>query len=412
MNTMVFPNLKETFQPEKMSFDVSRKDIPSPLAKGEREKKSEFAATLEKVTTQHKEKPATEKQPSEKIQDIREKVEALLQHPEKQTEENITEVLEALLSFLNQGTTSLSPGMKQEASEILSSLREMVLAWEKGKLSNEDFLKHLLGWIDEMVSSPFGNTKIPILTENPHPFLDQQNNSSPKTETTPAQNKNSSLPRTTEAQKELQEKPLIRFIDKRTLQPTTGEKSLSESLSLKESFSSKIESLLKQIEPKEGVFSPLAKPIQDFGVKTAPALPSLPRVSVEQMLQQVAGKALITLRDGQSEMRLQLTPPDLGRMEMKIVLEDGQMMGKIVVSTPEAKALFDQNLGELQRQLQQAGVQVGNLDVSLGQPGGEKEAEGVFGFSGHPHEGEEEVVFTEGPSSTSLWIDARVNYIV
>ncbi len=411
MNTMVFPNLKETFQPEKMSFDVSRKDIPSPLAKGEREKKSEFAATLEKVTTQHKEKPATEKQPSEKIQDIREKVEALLQHPEKQTEENITEVLEALLSFLNQGTTSLSPGMKQEASEILSSLREMVLAWEKGKLSNEDFLKHLLGWIDEMVSSPFGNTKIPILTENPHPFLDQQNNSSPKTETTPAQNKNSSLPRTTEAQKELQEKPLIRFIDKRTLQPTTGEKSLSESLSLKESFSSKIESLLKQIDPKEGVFSPIAKPIQDFGVKTAPALPSLPKVSVEQMLQQVAGKALITLRDGQSEMRLQLTPPDLGRMEMKIVLEDGQMMGKIVVSTPEAKALFDQNLGELQRQLQQAGVQVGSLDVSLGQPGDDKQPEPAFG-STRSFQGEGEVIATEGITSSSLWTDARVNYIV
>ncbi len=411
MNTMVFPNLKETFQPEKMSFDVSRKDIPSPLAKGEREKKSEFAATLEKVTTQHKEKPATEKRPSEKIQDIREKVEALLQHPEKQTEENITEVLEALLSFLNQGTASLSPGMKQEASELLSSLREMVLAWEKGKLSNEDFLKHFLGWIDEMVSSPFGNLKTTLPTENPKAFLDQENSQSPQRESTPSQDKNSSLARTSETQKE-QEKPLIRLIDKRTYQPTTGEKPLSESLSLKESFSSKIESLLKQIDPKEGIFSPIAKPIQDFGVKTAPALPSLPRVSVEQMLQQVAGKALITLRDGQSEMRLQLTPPDLGRMEMKIVLEDGQMMGKIVVSTPEAKALFDQNLGELQRQLQQAGVQVGSLDVSLGQPGDDKQPEPALNFSVHSFQGEGEVIATEGITSSSLWTDTRVNYIV
>jgi flagellar hook-length control protein FliK len=134
-------------------------------------------------------------------------------------------------------------------------------------------------------------------------------------------------------------------------------------------------------------------------------------VSVEQMLQQVAGKALITLRDGQSEMRLQLTPPDLGRMEMKIVLEDGQMMGKIVVSTPEAKALFDQNLGELQRQLQQAGVQVGSLDVSLGQPGDDKQPEPAFG-STRSFQGEGEVIATEGITSSSLWTDARVNYIV
>ncbi|MFN4216649.1 MAG: flagellar hook-length control protein FliK, partial [Brevinematales bacterium] len=214
-----------------------------------------------------------------------------------------------------------------------------------------------------------------------------------------------------ENQKGVQEKPVVRVVDKRSHSLIT-EKSLAEGTTIKESFSSKIEHFLKQIEPKDGMVPSFAKPIQDFGLKIAPALPSLPRVSVEQMLQQVVGKAFITLRDGQSEMRLQLTPPDLGRMEMKIILEDGQMMGKIVVSTPEAKALFDQNLGELQRQLQQAGVQVGGLDVSLGQPGSDKNPESVGDFSRLSTQGKGDVITSEEGSSLSLWADARVNYLV
>ena len=97
---------------------------------------------------------------------------------------------------------------------------------------------------------------------------------------------------------------------------------------------------------------------------------SVSKANLESLLENITARAVVTLRDGKSEMKLNLTPPELGRMSMKLTLEDGQMIGKIVVSTPEAKMLFDQNLGELQRQLQQAGVNVGQLDVSLGQPDG------------------------------------------
>lgn len=45
------------------------------------------------------------------------------------------------------------------------------------------------------------------------------------------------------------------------------------------------------------------------------------------------------------------------------------MSGQIVVSTPEAKMIFDQNLGDLQRALQQAGVNIGSLNVSLSDRG-------------------------------------------
>lgn len=104
-------------------------------------------------------------------------------------------------------------------------------------------------------------------------------------------------------------------------------------------------------------------------VKNAPVAGSVSRAAMEALFQNVAGRLSVTLRDGKSEFRMNLTPPELGHMRMKFTLQDGQLMGKIVVSTPEAKALFDQNLGELQRQLQQAGITMGNMDVSYSQDG-------------------------------------------
>lgn len=96
---------------------------------------------------------------------------------------------------------------------------------------------------------------------------------------------------------------------------------------------------------------------------------SVSRAGMEALFQNMAGRLSVTLRDGKSEFKMNLTPPELGHMRMKFTLQDGQLMGKIVVSTPEAKALFDQNLGDLQRALQQAGLTMGNMDVSYNQDG-------------------------------------------
>ncbi len=91
------------------------------------------------------------------------------------------------------------------------------------------------------------------------------------------------------------------------------------------------------------------------------------KATLEALMQNITGRALVTLKDGKSELRMNLIPPELGRMSMKFSLEDGLLLGKIVVSTPEAKMLFDQNMGDLQRALQQAGINIGGMDVSLSQ---------------------------------------------
>jgi len=123
------------------------------------------------------------------------------------------------------------------------------------------------------------------------------------------------------------------------------------------------------------------------------------KAGLEAMMASITGRALVTLKDGKSELKMNLMPPELGRMSMKFVLEGGRMSGQIVVSTPEAKAIFDQNLGDLQRALQQAGVNIGSLNVSLsdrgqdnaGQPNGELWDRSLAGlFNEKPEEAQRE----------------------
>ncbi len=402
MNMVVFPKRQETLSPERLSTPQKTPETTGGVRSVE--KKTDFEKTLERVSndTQQKKSPKESSTPSEKLKKIREDVASLIEHPEMQTKENITQILEELMAFLTQGSTNIPQDKKPEATEVLSSLKELLSQWEKGTLQTQDFLQKLFAWLTNLET-----TKGVFLQPNDSVNVSSLTSLKEK-ETKPAHI-------TTEAHIVPEEKSFspFRVIDKRTPKSDTPQTpTLSQKDTIHREFSSQIETLMKQIDGKEIASTQAQKLFQDSGVKLAPALPSLPRVSVEQMLQQVAGKALITLRNGQSEMRLQLTPPDLGRMEMKIVLEDGQMQGKIVVSTPEAKALFDQNLGELQRQLQQVGIQVGSLDVSLGQSGKGEEESPTFVSKGIASQDNGEVTGVGSEERPSLWKDNRINYVV
>jgi len=410
MNMMTMPDVMAALSRQKASVE----EKPHEAFFVQKEKKTEtpregdFARTLERVVSQEspKKREKTEQSQATTMADLKKQVDNLLDHPELQTDEAVAKILAALLSFLQGSGSSLAAQDKKELSQFLASLKEMVALWEKGKMTTQDLLHSLKGWFQDLEKIQNLGQGFQVATQM---TAEGQKETASDTRTVVTSRDGREI--TSAGDVSSSARSSIRVIDKRS--PEVGRKETAPQTPspMKEGWAAKIESLIKEIEGREGMPLPSPKGIQDFGVKTTPALPSLPRVSVEQMLQQVAGKALITLRDGQSEMRLQLTPPDLGRMEMKIVLEDGQMQGKIVVSTPEAKQLFDQNLGELQRQLQQAGVQVGNLDVSLGQPGGEK-PEPHFSGSVDGYGGGQEVPGEEEPRGAILWADRQVNYIV
>ncbi len=134
------------------------------------------------------------------------------------------------------------------------------------------------------------------------------------------------------------------------------------------------------------------------------------RAHMQSMIQNVTGKAIVTLNDGKSEVRMRLNPPELGKMSLHFSLEDGKMMGKIVVSTQEAKMLWEQNMWDLQKSLQHSGIDVQGMEVNVGDDGSAQEQE-LFAKDGSRN------VLIDGAALESVereyqnLYDSTVNYI-
>ncbi|MCX7820139.1 MAG: flagellar hook-length control protein FliK [Brevinematales bacterium] len=147
----------------------------------------------------------------------------------------------------------------------------------------------------------------------------------------------------------------------------------------------------------------------------SPFTSSLNKANIEALINQITGRALVVIKDGKSELKMQLFPPELGKMNMKFVLEDGQLTGKIVVSTKEAFMLFDHNKEQLAQSLNQAGVDVGRIDISLSD----------FETNGEGHSQEEKMEksfffgditksenFEDDFVKTNFLLDSTINYLV
>jgi flagellar hook-length control protein FliK len=76
---------------------------------------------------------------------------------------------------------------------------------------------------------------------------------------------------------------------------------------------------------------------------------------------------LSTVRAGKSELRLQLRPPELGEVRIRLTLEDNVMTARIVVSTENARGMITRQLEYLRSSLTEEGVRVDRFDVLVGE---------------------------------------------
>ncbi|MGV3605088.1 MAG: flagellar hook-length control protein FliK [Planctomycetaceae bacterium] len=68
-------------------------------------------------------------------------------------------------------------------------------------------------------------------------------------------------------------------------------------------------------------------------------------------------------RDG--EVRLRLSPPELGSVKISMTVQDGVMVAKLETETTTAQALINDNLQALRDRLQEQGIRVERFDVDL-----------------------------------------------
>jgi flagellar hook-length control protein FliK len=90
-----------------------------------------------------------------------------------------------------------------------------------------------------------------------------------------------------------------------------------------------------------------------------------PRELRAETLGQIVDKAVFRLKNGQSEVRIDLKPDSLGHVKLQIVTENHQMTLRIMAESHAAKNLIDSGIGQLKADLQAQGLRVDELEVSV-----------------------------------------------
>jgi hypothetical protein len=94
---------------------------------------------------------------------------------------------------------------------------------------------------------------------------------------------------------------------------------------------------------------------------TAPATAPAPPVPAEQVVSVL--RPLRRAADGTYELRLQLRPPELGQIELRVEMRHGVLHAALQADNPQAVEIMRNGLNELRSRLEAEGVRAGTLTV-------------------------------------------------
>jgi flagellar hook-length control protein FliK len=90
-----------------------------------------------------------------------------------------------------------------------------------------------------------------------------------------------------------------------------------------------------------------------------------PREFRTQTMEQIVRRAVVQVRDGQHEARIDLKPDFMGHVRMQVITENQQVTVKILTEFGFVKDMIENNIQQLKADLQQQGLDVDKLDVSV-----------------------------------------------
>jgi flagellar hook-length control protein FliK len=108
--------------------------------------------------------------------------------------------------------------------------------------------------------------------------------------------------------------------------------------------------------PNAVTAAPLSRAGGEHVMQTQPGTP--------QFSEELGGQVRVFVNNGLQEARLQLTPADLGKVQITINMEGEHARVVFVAETAVARDLLDQSMPRLREMLQQSGIQLAQGDVS------------------------------------------------
>ncbi|MFW5799366.1 MAG: flagellar hook-length control protein FliK [Spirochaetota bacterium] len=105
---------------------------------------------------------------------------------------------------------------------------------------------------------------------------------------------------------------------------------------------------------------------KNFASALSKASQNSANVNSKDIMTQLVRKAAINLKNDKSEIVIQLKPESLGKVKMKLSVSEGEITGKIIVESNEVKKIIQNNMNELIKSLEESGLSLDTLDISLG----------------------------------------------
>ncbi len=97
------------------------------------------------------------------------------------------------------------------------------------------------------------------------------------------------------------------------------------------------------------------------GARTAATAPPLP-----EPLPKIVDRIVLMVRAGEQHARIHISPPDLGRLDLDLVIKNGHLHAHLGAENPAAKELLEANIQQLRQQLNGLGFVVERFEVGVG----------------------------------------------
>lgn len=99
------------------------------------------------------------------------------------------------------------------------------------------------------------------------------------------------------------------------------------------------------------------------------------QIDTVKFVQRIA-RAMQAARESGGEIRLRLSPPELGSLKMEVKMSEGAMIARVETETAQAQSVLVDNLPALKERLAEQGVRIEQFDVDVQQHGGQSEFAG------------------------------------
>ncbi len=93
--------------------------------------------------------------------------------------------------------------------------------------------------------------------------------------------------------------------------------------------------------------------------------------SLPDPLPRIVDKMMIMIRTGEYKSRLQITPPELGKLDIDLTVKNGHIHANLSTENALVKEIIEANLNQLKQQLNSQGLTVDRFDVMVGLDNGE-----------------------------------------